>query len=304
MKKFLRVSTTRLLFGLVCLMFVMATQASADDRDTTTKVSGVISKIHAGHVSATTLWGQMSIQSDALAEAKVGDEITVWVNENNIVIDAYPKGAPRPHHRWLRGMLTYTSADKNSITLWTPEGAKDFTVKRNRPKFSSFKAGTLITVQLNDKGEVIDVHRVLELELELALIPHTEPGNRIKLDGVVAEIKSGQVFVKTPVGRYSLNAKTAPQDVQVGDKLTLWVSDNNVAVDHHAKGKTGVHRLITGKLTYTSGDKKEIKLMTPEGERSFPVQHGESTLSTIAEGTPITVELNEAGNVIEIRKAG
>ena len=158
-------------------------------------------------------------------------------------------------------------------------------------------------MQLNDKGEVIDVHRVLEVEFELALIPHTESGHRIKLDGVVAEIKSGQVFVKTPVGRYSLNAKTAPQDVKVGDKLTLWVSGNNVAVDHHAKGKTGVHRLITGKLTYASGDKKEIKLMTPEGERSFPVQHGESKLTTIEEGTPITVELNEAGNVIEIRKA-
>jgi len=29
----------------------------------------------------------------------------------------------------------------------------------------------------------------------------------------------------------------------------------------------------------------------------------ESELSTIKEGTPITVKLNEAGNVIEIRKA-
>lgn len=304
MKKLPSASIPQLLLGLACLMLVVATQASADDRDTTTKVSGVISKIHSGRISVTTSWGHMNIQSGALADAKVGDEITVWVNENNIVIDAYPKGTPRPYHRWVRGKLTYASADKNSITLWTPEGEKDFTVKRNRTKFSSYKEGALLTVQLNDKGEVVDVHGVLELELELALIPHTAPGNRIKLDGVVAEIKSGQVFVKTPVGRYSLNAKTAPQDVKVGDELTLWVSDNNVAVDHHAKGKKGVHRLITGKLTYASGDKKEIKLMTPEGERSFPVQHGESKLSTIEEGAPITVELNEAGNVIEIRKAG
>ena len=43
--------------------------------------------------------------------------------------------------------------------------------------------------------------------------------------------------------------------------------------------------------------------MTPEGERSFPVQEGESTLSTIEAGTPITVELNKAGNVIDLRKA-
>jgi uncharacterized protein YacL (UPF0231 family) len=304
MKQLLKASMIRFLLAVTCFLAAAATQAIADDRDTTTKVSGVIAQIRSGLISVTTSWGHMTIQSEALADATVGDEITVWVNENNVVIDAYPKGEPRPRHRWIRGKLTYASADKNAIKLWTPEGEKDFTVKRNRPKFTQFQEGTPITVQLNDKGEVIDVHRMLELELALAPTPRTRPGHRIKLEGVVAEIKSGQVFVKTAVGRYSLNAKTAPQDVKVGDELTLWVSDNNVAVDHHTKGKEGVHRLITGKLTYASGDKKEIKIMTPEGERSFPVQHGESKLSTIEEGTPITVELNEAGNVIEIRKAG
>jgi hypothetical protein len=304
MRTFLTTFITRCLLPAACLIAVTATLVHADDRDTTTKVSGVISKIEPGRISVTTSWGQMSIQSDALAEAKVGDEITVWVNENNVVIDAYPKGAARPEHRWIRGKLTYTSSDQNAITLWTPEGEKDFTVKRNRSKFGSFAEGTPITVQLNDKGEVIDVHRRLELELALAPVPHVEPGFRIKLEGVVADIKSGQVFVNTPGAQYSLNAKTAPQDVKVGDKLTLWVSGNNVAVDHHAKGKEGIHRYITGQLTYTSGNMKEIKLMTPEGERTFAVQHGESRLSGMKEGTPITVELNEAGNVIEIRKAG
>ena len=80
----------------------------------------------------------------------------------------------------------------------------------SRSKGTTTSSSANITVRFNDKGEVIDVHRVLELELELALIPYTEPGYRIKLDGVVAEITSGQVFVKTPVGRDNLNAKTAP----------------------------------------------------------------------------------------------
>ena len=101
----------------------------------------------------------MTIQSDALTEAQVGDGITVWVNENNVVIDAYPKGAARPHHRWVRGNLTYTSGNQEAITLWTPEGKQGFIVKRNRSKFRSFAEGNPITVQLNDKGEVIDVHR-------------------------------------------------------------------------------------------------------------------------------------------------
>ncbi|WP_447980265.1 hypothetical protein [Candidatus Nitrospira bockiana] len=297
-------NTMILVWALACLMPVMATQVGADDRDMTTKVSGTISKIDSGRISVATAWGHMSIQSDALADAKVGDEITVWVNENNVVIDAYPKGAARPEHRWIRGNLAYTSSDQDAIKLWTPEGTKDFTVKRNRSKFSSLAEGAPITVQLNDKGEVIDVHRQLDLVLALTAVPHTKPGFRITLQGVVAEIKSGQVFVKTPGARYSLNAKTAPPDIKVGDELTLWVSDNNVAIDHHVKGEEGIHRLITGKLTYASGDMKEIKLMLPEGERTFAVQHGESKLSGMKEGTAITVELNEAGHVIEIRKAG
>jgi uncharacterized protein YacL (UPF0231 family) len=287
-----------------CLLAVTATQVNADDQVWTTKVNGVISEMRSGLIMVTTSWGTMTIQSDALTEAKVGDEITVWVNENNVVIDAYPKGAARPHHRWVRGNLTYTSGNQEAITLWTPEGKKDFIVKRNRSKFGSFVEGSPITVQLNDKGEVIDVHRRLELELAIAPMPHIDPGFRIKLEGVVADIRSGLVFVQTPGGRYSVMTKTAPYDVTVGDKLTLWVSSDNVAVDHHAKGKEGVHRFITGKLTHVSGDLKEITLMTPEGKRTFAVQHGDSKLSGMKEGTPITIELNETGNVIEIRKAG
>ena len=300
----LRTGTAQCLLAVVCLLAVMATQVNAEDRDTTTKVNGVISQMRSGLIMVTTSWGSMTIQSDALTEAKVGDEITVWVNENNVVIDAYPKGEARPHHRWVRGNLTYTSGNQEAITLWTPEGKKDFIVKRNRSKFGNFAEGSPITVQLNDKGEVIDVHRRLELELAIVPMPHIEPGFRIKLEGVVADIQSGLVFVQTSGGRYSVTTKTAPHGVAVGDKLMLWVSSDNVVVDHHAKGKEGVHHLITGKLSYASGDLKEITLMTPEGERTFAVQHGETILSGMKEGTPITIELNEAGHVIEIRKAG
>ena len=83
----------------------------------------------------------MSIRSDALADAKIGDEVTLWVNENNVVIDAYSIGAARPVHRWIRGTLTYSSAEKDAIKLWTPEGGKEFAVKRNPPKFTIFRKG-------------------------------------------------------------------------------------------------------------------------------------------------------------------
>jgi hypothetical protein len=303
-KHFVTRSLTSSCVAAACLFTVMATEARANDRDTTTQVNGVISKIETGRISVATAWGHMSMQSDALSHAKVGDAITAWVNESNVVIDAYPKGEARPEHRWVLGNLTSASGNKKEITLSTPEGEKAFKVERNRPKFTMFQDGAPITVQLNDKGDVIDVHRQLQLGPAVIPVRHTQPGFRIKLEGVVARIKSGQVFVKTPGAEYSLTAKSALPDVKVGDELTIWVSDNNVAVDHHAKGKAGAHRYIMGHLTSASGDMKEITLMTLQGTRSFSVPHGESTLSGMKEGTPITLELNEAGNVIEIRKIG
>jgi len=72
-----------LVCALVGLTPVLETQVQADDRDTKKKMNGVISKMDSGRISVTTSWGHMTIQSDALVDAKVGDEVTVWVNENN-----------------------------------------------------------------------------------------------------------------------------------------------------------------------------------------------------------------------------
>ncbi|MGE0469993.1 MAG: hypothetical protein AB7L09_13590 [Nitrospira sp.] len=124
-----------------------------------------------------------------------------------------------------------------------------------------------------------------------------------KVNGVISQMRSGLIMVTTSWGSMTIQSD-ALTEAKVGDKLTVWVSSNNVVVDLHAKGTEGVHRLITGKLTSALGDMKEITLITPEGERTFAVQHGESKLSGMKEGMPIAIELNEAGHVIEIRKAG
>ncbi len=110
--------------------------------------------------------------------------------------------------------------------------------------------------------------------------------------------------MKTPGASYSLSTKTAPSDIKVGDELSLWVNKNNVVVDHQRAGdKEPHHRFITGKVAYASPDKTAIKMWTPEGEKTFDVQTGKSKLSTIREGTSITVEVNDAGKVIDLRKA-
>ena len=193
---------------------------------------------------------------------------------------------------------------KKEIKLWTPEGKKVFPLDRLEIKTSGIKEGTPVTVELNEAGTVIDLHR-MTVEIELDEHPHTLSGYHLTLDGVVTKIQSGLAFVKTPVGQYTIPMKQAPPDAAVGDKVTLWLNEENMVIDHHGKhkNKPGRHRLVTGKLIYAGLTKKEIKLWTPEGEKVFPLERMEVKTKPIEEGTMITIELDEKGTVIDLRKA-
>ncbi len=115
----------------------------------------------------------------------------------------------------------------------------------------------------------------------------------MKVSGVISQIKSDLMIVKTPWGQITIKSADGLKDVQVGEEVELWVNENNSVIDVHRKGDPhAIHRYITGTLAYSSKDRSSIRLMTPDGERDFPVERGKSRLSTIEEGTPITVEVN------------
>ena len=71
----------------------------------------------------------------------------------------------------------------------------------------------------------------------------------------------------------------------------------------HPKGSKGTHRFVTGKLVYVGKMKKEIKLQTAQGEQVFPLEKQELKTGPIEEGATVTVELNEAGSVIDLHRA-
>lgn len=142
---------------------------------------------------------------------------------------------------------------------------------------------------------------------------HFESGRHKEVSGSVSKIESGMVFVKTPSGcgyvRRAISLSMANHHglypVHVGDELTLLVDEGNVAIDAYNKkyAPSPAHLFITGTLTYVSSDKKEMLLWTPEGEKPFAVEQGYSKFSVINVGTPITVELNDAGSVIDVQQA-
>jgi hypothetical protein len=269
------------------------------------KVSGTVSAVQSDLITVKTSWGHVRISSaTAPKNLDVGEEVEMQVNENNAVIDVHRKGDPSHSHHFVSGKLAYASPDRKEIKLWTPEGEKKFDVQTGRSQLSGIDEGTPITIELNEAGKVIDIHR-MTVEMSFDEHPHAPAGHHITLDGVVTKIQSGLVHVKTPVGQYTINAKTAPSDAAVGDEVRLWLNEENLVIDHHGKhkNKQGMHRIITGKLIYAGTTKKEIKLQTPEGEKVFPLERMEVKTKPIEEGSMIVVELDEKGTVIDLHKA-
>lgn len=294
------------LSGLLLSPALFADEGGKQGRKATSmKVSGVVSKTQGGITTVKTSWGQMMISSaTAPKHLAVGEEVDMLVNDNNVVIDVHRKGEAAHFHRYVTGNLTYTSPDHKEIKLWTPEGEKAFDVQTGRSKMSAFEEGAPVTVELNEAGKVIDIHR-FTVEMSFDEHPRTQAGYSIQINGTVTKIQSGLIYVKTPAGQYTISAKTAPADAAVGDEVSLWVNEENMVIDHHGKEKhkAGMHRLIFGKLIYAGTTKNVIKLGTPEGVKEFPLERMEVKTKPIAEGSNIVVELNEEGTVIDIRKA-
>lgn len=235
---------------------------------------------------------------------EVWEEVEMTVDEGNAVIDVHRKGELAHAHRYITGNLVYVGRTKKEIKLWTPEGEKVFPLDRLEVKTGGIEEGALVTVELNEAGTVIDLHR-FTVEMSFDEHPRTAPGYVIQVNGTVTKIQSGLIYVKTPAGQYTISAKTAPADAAIGDEVSVWVNEENMVIDHHGKEKNmkGTHRLIFGKLVYAGLTKKEIKLSTPEGEKVFPLERLEVKTKPIAEGSQIVVELNEDGTVIDLWKA-
>lgn len=118
--------------------------------------------------------------------------------------------------------------------------------------------------------------------------------------------KGGGLAVKTIEGTtYQLSeneARRQGRQFKAGDKVEVTVNENNAIVDVHMEGEKGEHKFVTGKLVHVGKMNKEIKLQTAEGDKTFPLLLQETKTGGLAEGTEVTVELNEAGTVIDLHK--
>jgi hypothetical protein len=90
---------------------------------------------------------------------QVGDEMTLWVNEGNIVIDDHMKGQFDKPYRFISGTLASIDNAKSQMTLSMSGGEKNFKLKPESRMFRDITIGAQVTIELNEKGEVIDLHK-------------------------------------------------------------------------------------------------------------------------------------------------
>lgn len=129
------------------------------------KVEGVVSEVKSGlYIVKTATGATLTLtESAAVREGrrapKVGDELTLWVNEGNMVIDARPKGHSGKAPRFLTGILASIDYDASQMILATSRGEKKYNLRPESRMFTDFAVGTEVTIEVNDVGEVIDIHK-------------------------------------------------------------------------------------------------------------------------------------------------
>jgi hypothetical protein len=129
------------------------------------KVEGVVIDRKSGLYTVKTSTGATLTLAETAAvrngsrPPKVGDEMTLWVNEGNMVMDAHPKGQSGKAPRFITGTLASINNGASQMTLSTPGGEKSFNLRPESRMFRDIPVGAEVTIEVNDAGEVNDIHK-------------------------------------------------------------------------------------------------------------------------------------------------
>lgn len=153
-----------ILTAVMSLFFIMSGIGQADTlSEGHRKVNGVVTAVQGDIVTVETPTGNLTLsQKNAKqhghAPYKVDDEVIMIVDENNTIIEAHHKGE-EGHHHFYTGKLVYMGKMKKEIKLETIDGEKVFPLGRLEIKTKNIEEGEVVTVEVNEGGIVIDLHR-------------------------------------------------------------------------------------------------------------------------------------------------
>jgi hypothetical protein len=286
----------RLLSIVLISLMTLAAQVESATVESQMKVQGKIVSIGSDLIVIDTPTASFTLNKKAAPlRAKLGDTITLWVTSNHVVIDHHPQ-ATGQRHRFITGTLL-EGESKKQIKLWTPEGNQVYSLAEHEAKTNHLPQGTMVTVEINESGNVIELHPV---ETEVAACDKRHHC-KVMLHGIVLKIENSMIFIKTPMVEYELPTNLASPTTAPGDEMTLWVNENNVVLDHYRAGEMSHRRFVTGPVRYADTTRAHIKLWTPEGEKTFSLIQIKMA-ADLREGHQVTLEIDEADHVIDLRQ--
>lgn len=268
------------------------------------ELTGRVWRAKPGIVFLKTPIGLMSLSSKTtLKSLPASQEVSFMVHDDYIVIDIVRRTDGTFVHRYLTGPFKRDSVDNTKLLLWTPtSGMKAFHMGTYESALTAPKNGEFVTVEVDGAGNIIGVH---DLQFDLQIGQIAPPGSKahLLLTGTISKMKSNFIFFKTPIGIVNVNTKIGIKSAKIGQTMTLHMHNDSVVADLTASNDSALlRRFVTGPLDFAAPDHAAVRLWTPEGEQTYPIEGGKSLLNGAREGTPITVELNGLGEVVELHR--
>ncbi len=266
-------------------------------------LKGSVWRTKPGIVFLKTPIGLLTLSSKStLKDFRASQEVAFWIHGNHLAVDIRKRADGALVHRYLGGPFNRADGDAKELPRWTPEGEKSFHYGNHAGSFAALRDGDAVTVEVDDSDTVIGLHD-LQFDLQIGQIPASGSDAHLLLTGTVSKLKSNFIFFRTPVGVVNVNAKIGIKNAKVGQTMTLHIHQHHVVADLSPPNATApVRRFVTGPLEFSAPDRTSVKLWTPEGEQTYPTDRGKTTLAGAKEGSPITVELNGQGNVVDFHR--
>lgn len=266
-------------------------------------LTGRVWRAKPGIVFLKTPVGLMSLSSKTtLKSLPASQEVFFWVHEDHVVVDVVKRTDGVLVHRYLTGPFRRDQEDDTQLIGWTPEGEKAFRMGTYERALASRKDGQSVTVEVDGTDSVIGVHD-LQFDLQIGQVATNGSKAHVLLTGTISKLKSNFIFFRTPIGIVNVNTKIGIKNAKVGQVLTLRMHDHHVVADLSASVDSAlIRRFVTGPLEFADPDRASIRLWTPEGEQTYPADLGKSSLNGARAGSPITVELDGQGDVVEFHR--
>lgn len=274
-----------------------------NDANPSIVLTGRVWRAKPGIVFLKTPIGLMSLSSKTtLKTLPASQEVSFVVHEDHVVVDIVRRTDGALVHRYLTGPFKRDSGDGTKLVRWTPGGMRAFHMGAYERALTDPKNGESVTVEVDSAGSIIGVHD-LQFDLQIGQVATNGAKAHVLLTGTISKLKSNFIFLRTPIGIINVNAKIGIKNVKVGQTLTLWMHDHHVVADLSASSNSGlIRRFLTGPLEFATPDRASVRLWTPEGEQSYPADLGKAVLNGAREGTPVTLELDGQGDVVDFHR--